>query len=80
MPTWSIIDGQQRLTTLQFVFGAAVSTFEANGLNHLTGQLEALTHNSTHYLQGDGKALKLHHTNRDQAAYDEVMEAEPPVD
>lgn len=76
----SIIDGQQRLTTLQLLLDATSAIFESRGLDHLAGQLEGLTHNSSHFVQTDGDALKLRHTNRDRTAYDEVMEADPPVD
>jgi alkylated DNA nucleotide flippase Atl1 len=45
----------------------------------LSGQLEVLTHNLELYVTGGGTRLKLRHTNRDQGAFDEVMNAEPPV-
>lgn len=79
MQSWSIIDGQQRLTTLQLLFDAAASVFEARGLDQITGQLEALTLNPIAFVQGEDVALKLRHTNRDRAAYDEIMLADPPV-
>ena len=80
MPAWSIIDGQQRLTTLQIVFDAAAAEFETRELDQLAGQLTGLTHNSPHFIQGDGIALKLRHSNRDRDAYDQVMDADPPID
>ena len=79
MQAWSIIDGQQRLTTLQVVFDAAASALDVLGFDQLHGQLEALTHNPGVFV-GDGDvALKLRHSNRDRVAYDEVMLADPPV-
>ncbi|MCO4273052.1 DUF262 domain-containing protein [Pseudarthrobacter sp. HLT3-5] len=79
MQSWLIIDGQQRLTTLQLLFDAAASVFESRGLDQITGQLEALTQNPSAFVQDDDVSLKLRHTNRDRAAYDEIMLADPPV-
>lgn len=77
---WSIIDGQQRLTTLQLVFDAAAAVCEDLGFEQLHGQLTGLTHNPGAFV-GDGDvALKLRHTNRDRAAFDEVMMATPPIE
>jgi hypothetical protein len=76
----SIIDGQQRLTTLQLLLDATAAIFEARDLSHLAGQIEGLTHNASHFVQSQEDALKLRHTNRDRLAYDEVMDADPPVD
>ena len=45
----------------------------------LSGQLDVLTHNLELYVTGGDTRLKLRHTNRDQSAFDEVMNAEPPV-
>lgn len=80
MQSWSIIDGQQRLTTLQVVFDATAAALDVLGFNQLSGQLQALTHNPEVFV-GDGDvALKLRHTNRDRSAFDEVMLAEPPIE
>lgn len=75
----NIIDGQQRLTTLQIVMDSAGSVLEAAGLDVLAGQLESLTHNQTTFVPDGESRLKIRHTNRDHAAFDEVMDAEPPV-
>ncbi|KRC92584.1 hypothetical protein ASE25_04460 [Terrabacter sp. Root85] len=75
----AVIDGQQRLTTLQLFIDAAGAVFEDRGIEHLAAQMEGLTHNPQHFVQ-DGNALKLHHTNRDKVAFAEVMNADPPVD
>lgn len=79
MQAWSIIDGQQRLTTLQVVFDAAAAAFDVLGFDQLSGQVEALTHNPGVYVGEGDVALKLRHTNRDRAAFDEVMLADPPI-
>ncbi|MDN5776602.1 MAG: DUF262 domain-containing protein [Humibacillus sp.] len=74
----SIIDGQQRLTTLQLFIDATAAVFEELGIDHLAAQLEGLTNNPAHYVT-DGNTLKLQHTNRDAGAFAEVMSADPPV-
>ena len=75
-----IVDGQQRLTTLQLVLDAAAAEFSSRELAAVAGQLEFLTHNSAVHVGPGGLSLKLRHTNRDRAAFDEVMQAHPPVD
>ncbi|HWU29902.1 MAG TPA: DUF262 domain-containing protein [Microbacterium sp.] len=77
---YEIVDGQQRLTTLQLVLDAAAAAFEERGLTSLAGQLAFLTHNSTMFIGGAEPGLKLRHTNRDRVAFDEVMLAAPPID
>lgn len=79
LPGRNVIDGQQRLTTLQLLMDAAGSVLEEGGLDMLSGQLDVLTHNLELYVTGGDTRLKLRHTNRDQSAFDEVMNAEPPV-
>lgn len=76
----SIIDGQQRLTTLQLLMDATAAALEAVGLDPLASQLDRLTHNEEIYVPGTATRLKLRHSNRDRAAFDEVMDAEAPVD
>lgn len=80
LPARNVIDGQQRLTTLQLLMDATGSALDEHGLDTLSGQLEVLTHNLELYVTGGDTRLKLRHTNRDQAAFDEVMNAEPPID
>lgn len=79
MTAHNIIDGQQRLTTLQLLMDAAEGVLAEIGLSDLAGQLENLTHNSQIYVTGGGRRLKLLHTNRDREAFTEVMDSEPPV-
>ena len=76
----SVIDGQQRLTTLQLLMDAAGTVMQESGLATLAGQLDALTHNSELYTRGEASRLKIRHTNKGHAAFDEVMNAEAPVD
>lgn len=80
LTTWNVIDGQQRLTTLQLLTDATCAVFAQTGLEKLASQLEGMTHNPAHFV-GDGESpLKLRHLNNDREAFDEVMTAEPPVD
>ena len=48
----SIIDGQQRLTTLQVLMDATAAALEAVGQDALAGQLDRLTHNEDIYVPG----------------------------
>lgn len=74
-----IVDGQQRLTTLQLLIDATSAELTAHGFDDLSAQLQFLTHNGAMFV-GSGTGLKLRHSNRDRAAFDEVMQAEPPID
>lgn len=75
----SIIDGQQRLTTLQLLMDATAATLEAAGHDALAGQLDRLTHNEDIYVPGAETRLKIRHSNRDREPFDEVMDCEAPV-
>lgn len=77
---FQIVDGQQRLTTLQLILDAAAAAFAARDIQKPSKQLQFLTHNDAVYIAGDGPGLKLRHSNRDRAAFEEVMQAEPPLD
>lgn len=74
----NVIDGQQRLTTLQLLTDAAAVVFEEAGLDSHAQQLTDLTHNRS-YGASERPDLKLAHSNSDKDAFHEVMEAEPPV-
>jgi uncharacterized protein with ParB-like and HNH nuclease domain len=76
----NVIDGQQRLTTLQLLMDAAGTVFEELGQDSLVAQLDGLTHNAEIYVRELDERLKLRHTNKDRDAFHEVMNAEPPVD
>lgn len=71
-----IVDGQQRLTTLQLLLDACGAVFSGIELSDLAAQVEQLTHNQQHFVT-DGLALKLRRLNRDAAAFRAVMDAEP---
>ncbi|UQE75973.1 DUF262 domain-containing protein [Gordonia sp. PP30] len=78
--SWNVIDGQQRLTTLQLLMDATSAVLAERGASKAALQLDALTHNPSAFVSGDEPALKLRHLNVDRAAFDEVMEAPAPVD
>lgn len=78
--TWNVIDGQQRLTTLQLLMDAAGALLAEAGVERFASQLESLTHNSVNFVPEGDSRLKLRHLNNDHAAFDEVMSAEPPID
>lgn len=80
MTTWNVIDGQQRLTTLQLLTDATCAIAAESGYDDLATQLGGLTHNPSGYVPAGESSLKLRHMNRDRAAFDEVMCAEPPID
>lgn len=80
LQTSNIIDGQQRVTTLQLLMDAVALVLESAGQDNLAAQLDMLTHNQSTFVAEGKSRLKLRHTNRDRAAFDEVMEADPPVE
>lgn len=80
LTSWNVIDGQQRLTTLQLLMDAASAVLQDAGFEREAAQLEALTHNPETFVPEGESRLKIRHLNSDRASYDEVMSAEPPVD
>lgn len=80
LTTWNVIDGQQRLTTLQILADATGALLAEAGQFKLAGQLERLTHNEELYVDDGAARLKVRHLNKDRQAFDEVMSVEPPVD
>ena len=80
VPAWNVIDGQQRLTTLQIVLDAVAAALTESGIGTLAAQLQSLTHNDPNFVPDETERLKIRHTNRDRAAFDEVMNADLPVD
>lgn len=78
-PTKNVIDGQQRLTSLQLFIDATAAVLSEFGVDSLARQLDDLTRNRS-YDAAVEPTLKLLHTNRDRDAFVEVMNAEPPVD
>jgi hypothetical protein len=69
-----VIDGQQRLTTLQLLLAAAVRNAERDGVDQQARILKKLIENDPDLATGDEK-FKVWPTNTDQAAFREVMES-----
>jgi alkylated DNA nucleotide flippase Atl1 len=78
--THEVIDGQQRLTTLQLLFDAAAAIFSQLDRPAYTSQLHTFTHNDASFVRQGMPLLKLKHTNKDREAFLEVMDAAPPVE
>ncbi|TQM61724.1 DUF4268 domain-containing protein [Humibacillus xanthopallidus] len=76
----SLIDGQQRLTTLQILIDAAAAELEAAEHTQFSQQLTMLTHNPPAFGLDESGVLKLQHENDDRAGFVAVMTAEPPID
>lgn len=79
MGVWNVVDGQQRLTTLQLLMDATQALLSEQGMDSSARQLEGLTHNPSHYIAKGESSLKVRHLNRDRAAFDEVMNADPSL-
>lgn len=79
LPQRWVIDGQQRLTTLQVIFDAVQACMEELGLSSPAIRLRDLIENKEQYRRQDDDAFKLWPTNRDRDAFREVMGAKPPV-
>jgi hypothetical protein len=76
----TIIDGQQRLTTLQLLLDAAHERLKLAGFDSLAQQILDLVRNPSHFAPAEEDRFKVWPTNRDRSAFNEVMSAEPPID
>lgn len=79
LPESMIIDGQQRLTTLQVMFDAVHAAVSEVGSSTAAAQLANVIENGPEYRKQPIDKFKLWPTNRDQAGFAEVMSAETPV-
>lgn len=80
LPQRTIIDGQQRLTTLQLLLDALHSQIESAGESKTAKRLASLIENDDSYRNSKDDRFKVRPTNRDRPAFDEVMQACSPVD
>ena len=69
----TIIDGQQRLTTLQLLIAAARSIAVDRGFDSLRRQFEPLLLNDKDVVRGDGDPFKVTPTQQDRAPFREVL-------
>lgn len=75
-----VIDGQQRLTTLQIMIDAVQAEMERVDQKSPASRLRDLIENEAKYRRSEDDRFKLWPTNKDRDAYREVMGAEPPID
>lgn len=76
----TIIDGQQRLTTLQLMFDAFHSQLESIGAKRPAGRLKKLIENDEDSCNKPEDIFKVWPTNKDRPAFNEVLAAPFPVD
>jgi len=75
----TVIDGQQRLTTLQLLLDATHAVLVELHVLEEAEQLEAVIRNKIKSSRPKHERFKVWPLNVDQAAFEEVMNAEPPV-
>lgn len=75
----TIIDGQQRLTTMQLLLDALHAELRAAGAEQPAMRIETLVTNAEAFWEHPEDRYKVWPTNRDRAAFNVVMGAEPPV-
>lgn len=76
----TVIDGQQRLTTLQLMLDALHSEIAMVGASMPAARLEPLIANAEPFRRNREDRFKVWPTNRDRPAFNEVMEAPTPVE
>ena len=76
----TIIDGQQRLTTVQLLLDALRAEFLAAQVLPSAMRLEPLVTNAAPFCAKPEDRFKVWPTNRDRTAFNAVMGAAPPVD
>lgn len=79
MQEWSVIDGQQRLTTLQILLDALHAELVLVEAHASAARLEPLIENQAAFRKHDEDRFKVWPTNRDRPAFNDVMGAVPPV-
>ena len=75
----TVIDGQQRLTTLQLLLDAIHAELIALGATTPAMRIEALVVNPEAFCSRPEDRFKVWPTNRDRPAFNCVMGAEPPI-
>lgn len=79
LPSWNVIDGQQRLTTLQLLLDALHAQLDRRGLSDYADQVLPLVENPKSFRKSDADRFKLWPTNRDRASFGAVMSAPSPI-
>lgn len=80
LPAWSVIDGQQRLTTLQLFLDSLHATLDSRGWSSLAETVQPLVENPQARWKTPHDRFKLWPTNKDRPGFLSVMEAPIPVD
>jgi hypothetical protein len=75
----TIIDGQQRLTTLQLLLDALAAELQAVNATAPAMRIEPLVGNAEHFRSKPDDRFKVWPTNRDRPAFNAVMAAPPPL-
>jgi hypothetical protein len=75
----SVIDGQQRLTTLQLVLDAAQLVMERSGHEDIAESLQELVVNDSKRFRGSPKRFKLWPSRVDRYAFERVMDNDQAV-
>lgn len=75
----TIIDGQQRLTTLQLLLDALHAELRAVGAEQSAMRIETLVKNPEAFWERPEDRYKVWPTNRDRPAFNAVMGSEPPL-
>ena len=80
LPIRTVIDGQQRLTTLQLLLDAVHEEVGVAGFEAIAKQVQDLVENAEHFVKDPEDRYKVWPTNRDREAFNEVMSAVAPID
>jgi hypothetical protein len=80
LPSWNVVDGQQRLTTLQVLLDAVHSELIIRGFGDLADRIQPLIENPASMVGADEERFKLWPTYKDRSSFAAVMSAENPVD
>ncbi len=70
---WEVIDGQQRMTTLQLLLDAVQHTCEDLGLDNTAKRLSMLVSNNEYLIREEDQVFKLWPTTEDQEAFRRAM-------
>jgi len=73
--SWWVVDGQQRLTTLQILIAATRSAFVEHGLEQFASILTSVLINPPEVVQDDADRYKIKHKSSDYAGFSRIIEA-----
>ena len=76
----TIIDGQQRLTTLQLMMDAVQGELEKAGAKQAAARLGTLIENGEQFRESDEEQFKIRPTHEDRPQFDLVMASSHPID